>query len=144
MNDQEQARVNGRRLRQLRQAQGLTQGQLAVKSGVGQSHISHLEAGERPNAKIATVAKIAGALRVPISELLTVPEPNNLPDFHQYVTRKFRDSPEYQRALIAAYEAIRKAEEELEQKESRREAEYQEWLKRREKRERGDGPPSKE
>jgi len=60
--------VDGHKLRRLRG--DLTQGQLAAKSGVSQSHISRLEEGKKPNAKLSTVGKLARALGVPPSTLL--------------------------------------------------------------------------
>ncbi len=66
----EEVRINGRKLAALRGAFPLTQGQLAIKSKVSQSHISRLENESKPNAKLATVGKLARALGVPVSVLL--------------------------------------------------------------------------
>lgn len=117
--------VDAKKLKGLREAAELTQGQLAVKAKVGQSHISRLEAGKRPNAHISTVGKLAVALGVRIDDLLLHPHPlpePELPDFHIYVSRKFIGNPKLQRALVATYEAIQAAWEEEERRiqESRR------------------------
>lgn len=131
--------VNWRRLKQLREARELTQGQLAMKSGVGQSHISRLEAGKRPNAKIGTVGKLAAALGVSVDYLLVQPmspKPEDLPDFHMYVSRKFAGNKRLQRSLIQVYEAMRSVEEErdaLRREREAREEEMEEIRKRRKK-----------
>lgn len=59
--------VSGR-IRSLREQAGLTQVQLAKKSGLPQSHISRLENGEHSPSHV-TLEKIANALGVPVSEL---------------------------------------------------------------------------
>jgi DNA-binding XRE family transcriptional regulator len=55
------------KIRTLRAAAGLTQGQLAEKSGLPQSHISRLENGQHSPSR-ATMEKIAKALDLPVSE----------------------------------------------------------------------------
>ncbi len=61
----------GRRLRQLREARGLTQAALARRAGLsGQAHIALLELGGRRAPTITTVKKLARALRVPAGALL--------------------------------------------------------------------------
>ena len=123
--DLDEVIVNGHKLRELREARGLTQGQLAVKSGVGQSHISRLEAGQRPNAKVSTVARLAHALGVGIDDLLASPRKfprlDGLPDFHVYVSRKFAQTPKFRRALVQAYEALQMIKEEEERRARERE-----------------------
>lgn len=58
----------GNRIRQLRAAAGMTQEELAAKSGIGQSHLSRLEAGQHsPNA--LTLEKIAQALNMPARDI---------------------------------------------------------------------------
>jgi DNA-binding XRE family transcriptional regulator len=56
------------RIRQLREQTGMTQVQLADKSGLPQSHISRLESRKHSPSR-ATLQKIASALGVPLSEL---------------------------------------------------------------------------
>jgi len=56
-------------LRKYRQEQGLTQEQLAAKSGVASEYISRLEAGKR-NPTVAIVEKLAKALQVSVDRLL--------------------------------------------------------------------------
>lgn len=58
------------RLIALREARGLTQGQLAVKSGVAQAHLSRLETGKRTNVKVSTLQKLASALGVQPEDLM--------------------------------------------------------------------------
>jgi DNA-binding XRE family transcriptional regulator len=57
----------GERIRSLRIRAGLTQSQLAEKSGLPQSHISRLEIGKHSPSR-ATIEKIATALGLPVSE----------------------------------------------------------------------------
>ena len=57
-------------IRRLRTRRGLTQDQLAARSGLTQSGLSKLEAGERPNPGMTTLKKLAKALDVPVGELL--------------------------------------------------------------------------
>lgn len=72
--------VNRQRLKELRESKPLTQGQLEMKSGVAQGHISRLEEGKRKNAKISTIGKLATALGVPVSELVRAPTVNGRGD----------------------------------------------------------------
>jgi len=59
------------KIRRLREAQAMTQEQLAKRARVSQSYLSQLESGSRgkmPGLKVAQ--KIAKALGVPLGELL--------------------------------------------------------------------------
>jgi transcriptional regulator with XRE-family HTH domain len=58
----------GRRLRQLRESQGLSLSSLASQAGVGKATLSGLENGTR-NPRLETLYAIAAALRVPMSAL---------------------------------------------------------------------------
>ena len=74
--------IDGRRLRRLRLDRELTQGQLALKSGVPQAHISRIESGRFCNLKLSTLSKLAMALNVGFDDLLpsdTPPPPPALP-----------------------------------------------------------------
>lgn len=58
----------GRRLRQLREAQGMTQTELAERVGVSQSHISDVELNQRmPSMRI--LVKLAESLGVGVGDL---------------------------------------------------------------------------
>jgi transcriptional regulator with XRE-family HTH domain len=59
----------GRRIRAIRAEQGLNLDQLARLSGISAPALSLIETGKR-DARLTTVAKIAAALRVPLSTLL--------------------------------------------------------------------------
>ena len=61
-------------LEQLRRKHGLTQAVLAKRAGVPRSTLTHLESGEG-NPSLHNLARIAGALRVSIEELLAAPRP---------------------------------------------------------------------
>ncbi|UJA21641.1 helix-turn-helix transcriptional regulator [Thermoleophilia bacterium SCSIO 60948] len=58
----------GRAVRALRLERGLTQRELARAADLNVTWLSHIEAG-RPNPAWGTVARIAAALDVPVSEL---------------------------------------------------------------------------
>lgn len=49
------AEVRAYRLRELREAAGLTQAQLAERIGVGQRQVSKIEHGDLDNAKVGTI-----------------------------------------------------------------------------------------
>lgn len=57
------------RLRELREARGLSQSQLAQLVGVDQSDLSHIEAG-RHDPRLDTALKLARALGVSVEELV--------------------------------------------------------------------------
>ena len=59
----------GRNLARLRRAQGLTQGEVAVRSGFSQQYISSLERGRR-NPTVITLYELAQALGVSHVELV--------------------------------------------------------------------------
>jgi transcriptional regulator with XRE-family HTH domain len=58
------------RLRELREAQQLSQSELARRSGVRQSTISRLESGELTTIKLATLEHLANALKVDAALLI--------------------------------------------------------------------------
>jgi len=62
-------KVVGQNVKRIRLAKGLTQEQLAEKTGFGQQYISGLEQGQR-NPTIVTVHEIATALGVSHIDLL--------------------------------------------------------------------------
>lgn len=57
-------------IKEIRKSKGLTQRELASKSGVSFSMISKLESGEKTNPSYDTLTKIAAALDVDTSSLL--------------------------------------------------------------------------
>jgi transcriptional regulator with XRE-family HTH domain len=57
-------------LKQLREAKGMSQLELAKRAKVAQGYISDLEAGDKKNPGIETLRKLAKALGVPVMELL--------------------------------------------------------------------------
>lgn len=60
----------GERLREVRKRRGLSQQDLAELSGVSVSLIRKLEQGEREDARVETLRKLAEALRVPTTSLM--------------------------------------------------------------------------
>ena len=57
-------------LKQIREAKGLSQLDLAKRAKVSQGYLSDLEARQKKNPGIETLRKIAKALSVPVTELL--------------------------------------------------------------------------
>ncbi|EKS41337.1 helix-turn-helix domain-containing protein [Afipia broomeae] len=65
-------------VRKLRVKRGLSQEALAVDAGVDRSYVGRIERGiENPTAE--TLERLAGALEVPIADLLIVPKANEKP-----------------------------------------------------------------
>lgn len=60
----------GLRIKRLREVRGLSQLALAKRAGISQSHLSEVEAGERPSPGVEFVERVARALCVFRSELL--------------------------------------------------------------------------
>jgi transcriptional regulator with XRE-family HTH domain len=60
----------GHRVRDLRQARGLSQEELAESAGVHRTYVSSLERGRR-NVGLDNILAIAAALGVPASDLFT-------------------------------------------------------------------------
>ncbi len=63
------------RIRELREAKGMSQDKLAREAGISSSAVYRIERRERegtPAADIATLQKLAGALDVPMRELFAV------------------------------------------------------------------------
>lgn len=59
----------GRTIHRLRVRAGLTQSELARSAGLAVSHVAYLERGLRPNPRWSTIACIAAALGVSVSEI---------------------------------------------------------------------------
>ena len=68
-NDQKFLADVGRRIRAIRAEQSLNLDQLARLTGISAPALSLIETGKR-DARLTTLAKIAAALRVPLSTLL--------------------------------------------------------------------------
>ncbi|MFM9372726.1 helix-turn-helix domain-containing protein [Streptomyces sp. Da 82-17] len=65
----------GRRLKQLRQDEGLSLSELARRSGVGKGTLSELETGRR-NPTLETLYALTTALGRPLSAVLDAPDPD--------------------------------------------------------------------
>jgi transcriptional regulator with XRE-family HTH domain len=59
-----------KRLRELREKEGLTQEKLAELSGIDYKHIQLLESSTPPAAKLDTIEKLAKAFKINLSKLL--------------------------------------------------------------------------
>jgi transcriptional regulator with XRE-family HTH domain len=66
----------GRSIRRLRKQRGLTQEDLAEKSGISRNYVSDMERGVRNPSVLALVA-LAKALRVSLRELIEEIEPRS-------------------------------------------------------------------
>lgn len=64
------ARVNRKRLHDLRTEQGLTQFELAVKSGVSMRVLTALETKNNANPTLDTLSKLANALGVKVRDII--------------------------------------------------------------------------
>jgi transcriptional regulator with XRE-family HTH domain len=58
-------------LRDMRETAGLTQDELAAKSGLSQTQISQLELGKIPNPGTRTLRRLADALGVPLGAVIS-------------------------------------------------------------------------
>ncbi len=57
------------KLKERRKELGMTQGQLALKTGLAKGYISDLETGRRNNPSLAVMEKIAKALKCKIGDI---------------------------------------------------------------------------
>ncbi len=57
-------------LKRIREEKGLTQVELAQKSGVTREYITMIETGARKNPTVDTLKRLAKALKVKVGELL--------------------------------------------------------------------------
>lgn len=139
----------GRRLRQAREAAGYSQEEAGRFLGVTGATYSRYESGLY-KIPIPDVYRIAGLFKVDPEYIMRGKQlsPDELPDFHLYISRKFAGNPRLRKSLELAYEAFQSIDEEREERRRQREARDQEWeeVKRRkqqagkeEKREGGDG-----
>jgi len=80
---------------------GLTQGQLAMLSGVSQSHISMVLSGQR-QPRIDVAAGLARALDVSLDWLITGQErnPEALTPDENELLRTYRNIPQYRRSAV--------------------------------------------
>ena len=67
--------MNPDNLKRARKALGLTQTELAEKSGVSRGHLSQIEAGRKPNVGPIVLTKLAKALNVEIEYLMDYEDP---------------------------------------------------------------------
>lgn len=68
--DNEECRLFGESIRRLRTAAGLTQEELADRSGIDRSYIGGVERGER-NPTLVVIKKIAIGLNIPLASLFS-------------------------------------------------------------------------
>ncbi len=63
--------MDGEKLRELREAKGLTRKQVEYDTGVSREAIANIEYGRTKNPSISTVAKLAEFFGVPVENLLS-------------------------------------------------------------------------
>jgi transcriptional regulator with XRE-family HTH domain len=120
-------RILGTRVKTLREARGLTQGQLAYKASTTSAQISRLENNERPGAQAVLIGRIAAALGTTADYLLgrtSDPMPPHLIDeafkpqdqieIQQLVEQIARLPEERRGRLIRAFRQILETEEVIE------------------------------
>lgn len=95
-------------LSQLRQRSGLSIRDLEVRSGVNRSNISRLERGESSQPSPETLTRLAEALNVDASELLTAAgytatRAAGLPSFQPYLRAKYGHLPASAQKELTAY-----------------------------------------
>ena len=66
-------KVTGKVIKGLRRKRGLTQDVLSGLAGIGRSHLTMIERGDK-NANVETLWRIANALDMPLSELIACVE----------------------------------------------------------------------
>ena len=66
-------RLTGKVIRQLRRKRGLSQDVLSGLAGIGRTHLSMIENGEK-NANVETLWRIADALDMPLSQMVRLIE----------------------------------------------------------------------
>ena len=69
MNDEDILKTFGDRVRQLRQAKGWSQEQLAARAGLQRTYVGGVERGER-NISVRSLDKLARAFETALSDLL--------------------------------------------------------------------------
>lgn len=72
------AKQLGQRIRELRTKQHMSQEELSFKAGISPAHLGQIERALK-NPTIDTIAKIAAALDIPISDLFTMEEVSAVP-----------------------------------------------------------------
>jgi len=98
----------GERIREFRKAKGYTQEQLAELVGVEPRHISRIEGGYN-SPSIERLAKISGALEVPIKELFDYMHLNDSEDRLKDIETTIGGmSEEYQKIVYKIVHAIKK------------------------------------
>ena len=85
---QDEAALDGARLRQLRRERDLSARKLAEQTGLCVRQIWRMEAGHRPNVRAITVARVAVALSTSIDYLMGLTDTPAPYPIHQRVSRE--------------------------------------------------------
>ena len=138
----------GQKVRELREQQGLTQGQVAQYSGLKRSYVSLVESGEieRPSAeKLLRLAKglhvapevlfeAAGYVKSPERSAEEI-DLSKIP-FRTYVSAIHPGDEEMVQEMVEIHEALLRARRAREEARRKREEELERWREERERRER--------
>jgi len=85
--------IVGNNIRRLRDKAGLTQEELALKSGLSQGYINQLESGKRRFTQ-KSLEVIADALSIPMVELFREEETQRVPEVAEKIERYRKKHPE--------------------------------------------------
>ena len=104
-----QVRINGTKVRDLRVSLGYTQGQLATRTGIDRSLISHIERGARTSIEFDSLNKLARGLKVEPLELLSEDETANNDDeegsIEEQIARLLDQRPELRPGIAKLLDA---------------------------------------
>lgn len=103
-------RLLARRLREERKSAGLTLERLAESADITAAYVAHIEAA-RKQATLGTVSRLAAALNLSVSELLSEPKTGRISDnsarYVAQVTRLLRHKSSKQKAkLVDAFKTV--------------------------------------
>ncbi len=97
----------GQAIRAIRQAEGLSQKELAQAAGIDQSYLSMIESDQRRNPGIRIMSRLARALRVSMDELAAhagyLPQPQPPDPLSERALRLFRQLPRWRQEDVIAH-----------------------------------------
>jgi transcriptional regulator with XRE-family HTH domain len=89
----EPKKLIGLRIKELRQAMGLSQEEVARRADIASSHLSSIELGKE-NSKIETLFRLSKALNVELWELLNYGHELSVKDLQRKVNQQVKDAKE--------------------------------------------------
>jgi transcriptional regulator with XRE-family HTH domain len=76
--------IDSQKIREIYKKQNLTQGEVAAKVGISQSHLSYIESGKK-DPSLSVLQSLALVLHTTIDDLLTDPTPAPEPEYEEYI-----------------------------------------------------------